>query len=78
MKTFKFRIYPNKNSISLLNTWFGQTRFVWNHYLSKSLSYVDRAKDLTILKKQEDNNASWGEFSVLLNYISVILVASKF
>jgi len=64
MKTFKFRIYPNKKAISLLNTWFGQTRFVWNYYLnqrtlsykdaSKGLSYVDNARDLTQLKKQEE------------------------
>ena len=64
MKTFNFRIYPDKNTISLLNTWFGQTRYVWNYYLNlrtvtykdtkKGLSYVDNAKDLTLLKKQED------------------------
>ncbi len=63
MKTFKFRIYPDKKTISLLNVWFGQTRFVWNYYLNqrtvtfkdrgKGLSYVDNAKDLTQLKKQE-------------------------
>ena len=64
MKTFKFRIYPDKETISMLNQWFGQTRFVWNYYLNqrtvtykdtgKGLSYVDNAKDLTRLKKQED------------------------
>ena len=64
MKTFNFRIYPDKNTISLLNTWFGQSRYVWNYYLNlrtltykdtaKGLSYVDNAKDLTLLKKQED------------------------
>jgi len=64
MKTFRFRINPDKNTISLLNSWFGQTRFVWNYYLNqrtvsykdegKGLSYVDNAKDLTMLKKQDD------------------------
>jgi len=64
MKTFRFRLYPNKNTISLLDSWFGQTRFVWNYYLNqrtvtykdtgKGLSYVDNAKDLTLLKKQDD------------------------
>jgi len=64
MKTFKSRIYPDKKTISLLNSWFGQTRFIWNYYLNqrtvffkdtaKGLSYVDNAKDLTQLKKREE------------------------
>ncbi len=64
MKTFKFRIYPDKNTISLLDNWFGQNRFVWNYYLNKrtvtykdrgkGLSYQDNAKDLTQLKKQDE------------------------
>ena len=64
MKTFKYRIYPNKETSLLLNIWFGQTRFVWNYYLNqrtvaykeakKSLSYNDNAKDLTQLKKQDE------------------------
>ena len=64
MKTFKFRIYPDKNTISLLDSWFGQSRFVWNYYLNqrtvtykntgKGLSYNDNAKDLTQLKKQDE------------------------
>ncbi len=64
MKTFRYRIYPNKEVSTILNQWFGQTRYVWNYYLNlrtvtykdtaKGLSYVDNAKDLTTLKKQED------------------------
>ena len=64
MKTFKFRIYPDKETATTLNQWFGQTRFVWNYYLNKrtvtykdtakGLSYVDNAKDLTQLKKQDE------------------------
>jgi len=64
MKTFKYRIYPDNNTISMLNIWFGQTRFVWNYYLNqrtvtyketgKGLSYNDNAKDLTQLKKQDE------------------------
>ena len=66
MKAFKFRLYPDKETIKVLNSWFGQTRFVWNHYLDKrtvfykengkGLSYVDNSKDLTQLKKQLDFN----------------------
>jgi len=64
MKTFKYRIYPDSNTISLLNSWFGQSRFVWNYYLNqrtlaykndkKSLSYNANAKDLVFLKKQPE------------------------
>ena len=67
MKTFKYRIYPNKDTQIELNKWFGQSRFVWNYYLNKrtntyketkkSLSYNKIAKDLTQLKKEEDT--SW-------------------
>jgi len=48
----------------MLNIWFGQARFTWNYYLNKrtvtykdtkkGLSYVDNARDLTLLKKQEE------------------------
>jgi len=64
MKAFKFRIYPDKETAKLLDQWFGQSRFVWNYYLSKrtvtyknrgkGLSYADNARDLTQLKKQPE------------------------
>jgi len=63
MKAYKFRVYPDKSAIESLNQWFGQTRFVWNHFLAernkhydetgKGLSYYDNAKTLTALKKEE-------------------------
>ena len=34
-KSFKFRIYPNKEQLELLNKSFGCSRFIYNHYLSK-------------------------------------------
>ena len=34
-KSFKFRIYPDKEQLQLINKSFGCTRFVYNHYLSK-------------------------------------------
>ncbi|GCL54440.1 transposase [Microcystis aeruginosa NIES-3806] len=63
----KVRIYPNKEQeIAWLKN-SGCCRFVYNYYLNKSntqyretgrgMSYVDRAKDLTQLKK--DANYSW-------------------
>ena len=63
-KSFKFRIYPNKEQEILLAKHFGACRFVFNHYLNKrketyiedkkSLNYYDNANDLTQLKKDED------------------------
>jgi len=34
-KCYKFRLYPNKEQIILLNKSFGCSRFIYNHYLSK-------------------------------------------
>jgi putative transposase len=67
-KSFKFRIYPNKEQEILLAKHFGACRFVFNYYLNKrkesylgedkkSLNYYDNANDLTQLKK--DVNYIW-------------------
>lgn len=63
-KSFKFRIYPNKEQEILLDKHFGACRFVFNHYLNKrkesyledkkSLNYYDNANDLTQFKKDEN------------------------
>jgi len=64
-KSFKFRIYPNKDQEILLAKHFGANRFVFNYYLNKrkesylgedkkSLNYYDNANDLTQLKKNDD------------------------
>jgi putative transposase len=63
-KSFKFRIYPNKEQEILLAKHFGACRFVFNHYLNKrketyledkkSLNYYDNANDLTQLKNNND------------------------
>jgi putative transposase len=65
-KSFKFRIYPNKDQEVLLAKHFGACRFVFNHYLDKrketyledkkSLNYYDNANDLTQFKKDENFN----------------------
>lgn len=34
-KSFKFRLYPNKEQLELLNKSFGCSRFIYNYYLSK-------------------------------------------
>lgn len=60
-KAFKFRLYPNKKQIELINKTFGCVRFVYNHYLAKreeiyktqgiTFNYNDCSKDLTNLKQ---------------------------
>ena len=65
-KSFKFRIYPNKEQEILIAKHFGACRFVFNHYLNKrketyledkkSLNYYDNANDLTQFKKDENFN----------------------
>ena len=33
-KSFKFRLYPNKLQLELINKSFGCSRFIYNYYLS--------------------------------------------
>jgi len=63
-KTYKFRIYPNKEQETLLSKHFGCSRFVYNYFLNerkeqyqkdkKSDNYYAQSKTLTDLKKQEE------------------------
>ena len=62
-KTYKFRLYPDKEQKILLSKHFGCCRFVYNHFLNRrkesylneniSLNYYDCQKELTLLKKVE-------------------------
>lgn len=62
-KTYRYRIYPNKEQEVLLNKHFNCSRFVYNYFLNerkeqyqkdkKSDNYYVQAKILTDLKKQE-------------------------
>lgn len=62
-RTYKFRLYPNKQQTELLARHFGCARFVYNFFLNQrierykqtktSINYYDQAKTLTNLKKQE-------------------------
>lgn len=64
LKAYKYRIYPNKKQIELINKTLGCCRFVFNHYLAKrieiykteqkSLSYYDNANNLKLLKNEFD------------------------
>lgn len=63
-KTYKYRMYPNKEQERVLAKYFGSVRFVYNHFLAerkkqydengKSDNYYAQAKTLTLLKKKED------------------------
>ena len=62
-KTYKFRLYPNKEQEKMLANYFGSVRFVYNHFLAKrkeqyeqtrkSSNYYEQAKELTAMKKTE-------------------------
>ena len=61
-KAFKFRLYPNKEQVNLINRTIGSCRFVYNYFLAerikaykennKSLNYNDCSASLTQLKKE--------------------------
>lgn len=63
-KTFKYRIYPNKNQRILIAKTFGCCRFVYNTYLAKRIelyesskeaySYVQCANDMKKLKSEKE------------------------
>ena len=63
-RTYRFRLYPNREQTELLAKHFGCSRFVYNYFLNqrkeqyrligKSDNYYAQAKTLTALKKQEE------------------------
>lgn len=72
-RSYKYRIYPNKKQINLITKTFGCCRFVYNHFLHKSINdynqnkthydFYEASKELTKLKneyewlKEPDKNA---------------------
>ena len=63
-RTYRFRLYPNKEQTELLAKHFGCSRFVYNYFLNqrkeqyrltgKSDNFYAQCKTLTALKKQEE------------------------
>ena len=63
-KAYKFRFYPTKTQIKILNSTFGCVRYVYNHFLDlkqklystekKSMSYNQCSEELTVLKKEKE------------------------
>lgn len=64
-KGYKFRLYPNKEQLILLNKTLGCCRFIFNHFLSvrrdsweidkKSISYNETSALMTQLKSDENH-----------------------
>ena len=62
VKSYKFRLHPNESQKQMIEKTFGCKRFVYNHFLAKSIedyqssgksnSYSQNSKELTILKKE--------------------------
>ena len=60
--SYKFRLYPNREQINLIERTFGCCRYVYNHYLAqreemyreagKSPTRFMQDKNLTLLKQQ--------------------------
>lgn len=63
-KSYKIRLYPNKEQKILLEKHFGCARFVYNHFLNVrnveyktnkvNMSYYDTANELSVLKTNEE------------------------
>ena len=63
-KAYKFRFYPTKTQLTILNCTFGCVRYVYNHFLGlkqelynkekKSMSYNQCSKALTVLKQEKE------------------------
>ena len=52
-KAYKFRLYPSNEQKHYLNTNFGCTRFVYNHYLNKKEDYYKKYKKNLSLKEMK-------------------------
>ena len=60
-KGIKIRLYPNKEQINKMNSFFGCRRYVYNYFLdysssNKDYSYYSWSKELTSLKQKEDTS----------------------
>ena len=85
-KAYKFRFYPSKTQIKILNSTFGCVRYVYNHFLDlkqklykaekKSMLYSECSKELTVLKKDKEWLKDVDKFS-LQNSLKDLDVAYK-
>jgi len=62
LKVYKYRIFPTKKQITIMNKWLSECRWLYNHFLeerknsyernNKSLSYYAQAVSIVKLKKE--------------------------
>ena len=61
LKTYKYRLLPNKKQEEILARYFGAARFVYNHFLAERKKQYDKTgKSIA--------DASWGTFLAFLTY----------
>ena len=59
-KAYKFRFYPTKTQITILNCTFGCVRYVYNHFLGLKQKLYSKEKKsmsynlLTVLKQEKE------------------------
>ncbi len=68
LKTFRYRIYPTKKQIRIMNQWLEECRWLFNHFLAerkeaweqeqRSINYHAQATSLPTLKEQRPTLAS--------------------
>jgi len=68
LKTFKYRIYPTKKQIRIMNQWLEECRWRFNHFLAerkeawekeqRSINYHSQATSLPALKEQRPSLAN--------------------
>lgn len=68
LKTFKYRIYPTKKQIRIMNQWLEECRWLFNHFLAerkeawereqRSINYHAQATSLPVLKEQRPSLAN--------------------
>jgi putative transposase len=64
LKAYKYRIYPTKEQVTLIEKHFGSTRFLYNYFLeyrqkayakgNQKVGYMVTQAELTKLKKQKE------------------------
>lgn len=65
-KSYKFRIYPNKEQEILIQKTFGCVRFIYNHYLARhNEAYAESGKTPTLFQNDKDMTRLKGELEWL-------------
>ena len=59
IKSYKYRIYPNKNQTSFLNENFGAARFVWNQLVANFNNYGQENYIKNLSEKELKENNPW-------------------